>query len=262
MPLNRVMSALAIAASLALPVSAADDLPAIQKRGTLRVLVEPDTLAELYDLKGNAGGMEREILEGFGRLHQLKIETVRSPFEDRIPTLQKGGGDMIAGGLVASAARRELVSFTEEVMPTRQVAVTRSPAKAVAVREQLRTMTVGVVKGGTAIELLLALGVPRAQILEFPSDILLAQLKSGKVGAAIMSTTWAISELRKDPAWQLGAFLGAPTGIAFAVRKDQPELLKSLNDYVLNLRRTPTWSRLVVKYFGESARDVLARARQ
>jgi len=259
--LIRVMTALAIAASLAVP-AAADDLPAIRKRGTLRVLVEPDTLVELYDMKGNAGGMEREIVESFARLQQLEVETVRTPFEDRIPGLQKGSGDMIAGGLVASAARRELVAFSEEVLPSRQVAVTRAPGRPVEVRDQLRTMTVGVVKGGTAIDLLLAVGVPRAQILEFPSDTLLAQVKSGKVQAVIMSTTWAISELRKDAAWRLGAFLGTPTGIAFAVRKDQPQLLKALNEYVGNLRHTPTWSRLVVKYFGESAREVLARARQ
>jgi membrane-bound lytic murein transglycosylase F len=259
--LIRLTTLAALAAALAVP-AAADDLTAIKKRGTLRVLVEPDTLAELYDMKGKAGGMEKEILDGFARLQQLKIETVKTPFEDRIPTLQKGSADMIAGGLVASPARREQVAFTHELLPTRQIAVTRAPGKPVAVREQLRTMTVGVVKGGTAIDLLLALGVPRAQIVEFPSDSLLAQVTSGKVGAAIMSTTWAISELRKDPAWQLGAMLGAPTEIAFAVRKDQPELLAALNEYIANLRRTPTWSRLVVKYFGESAKDVLARARQ
>jgi hypothetical protein len=28
-----------------------------------------------------------------------------------------------------------------------------------------------------------------------------------------------------------------------------------------NLRRTPTWNRLVLKYFGEQAPDILKRAR-
>jgi hypothetical protein len=34
-----------------------------------------------------------------------------------------------------------------------------------------------------------------------------------------------------------------------------------LNDYITNLRRSPTWNRLVVKYFGASALDVLKKAR-
>jgi len=39
------------------------------------------------------------------------------------------------------------------------------------------------------------------------------------------------------------------------------ELLKALDEYIENLRRTATWSRLVVKYFGEMAPDVLKKAR-
>jgi len=34
-----------------------------------------------------------------------------------------------------------------------------------------------------------------------------------------------------------------------------------LNDYISNLRKTPTWNRLVVKYFGDRAIEVLRRAR-
>ena len=40
------------------------------------------------------------------------------------------------------------------------------------------------------------------------------------------------------------------------------ELLAALNDYVSNVRRTPTWNRLVVKYFGEAAPEVLKAARE
>ena len=39
------------------------------------------------------------------------------------------------------------------------------------------------------------------------------------------------------------------------------ELKQALDEYMDSLRRTPSWSRLVVKYFGESALDVLKKAR-
>jgi ABC-type amino acid transport substrate-binding protein len=45
------------------------------------------------------------------------------------------------------------------------------------------------------------------------------------------------------------------------VRKSDVALRKALNEYIENLRRTDTWSRLVVKYFGEMAPDVLRKAR-
>ena len=60
---------------------------------------------------------------------------------------------------------------------------------------------------------------------------------------------------------QLGLFLGAPTSLAYGVRKGDAALHKALDEYIENLRRTPTWSRLVVKYFGEMAPEVLKKAR-
>jgi len=38
-------------------------------------------------------------------------------------------------------------------------------------------------------------------------------------------------------------------------------LLRRLNEYVENTRRSATWSRLVVKYFGDAAPEILRKAR-
>jgi hypothetical protein len=45
------------------------------------------------------------------------------------------------------------------------------------------------------------------------------------------------------------------------VRKQDAALLRALNAYIDDLRHTPTWSRLVVKYFGEKAPEILRKAR-
>jgi ABC-type amino acid transport substrate-binding protein len=65
---------------------------------------------------------------------------------------------------------------------------------------------------------------------------------------------------RDDPQLQLGVFVGPRQSLAFGVRKEDRELTAALDAYISNLRKTPTWSRLVVKYFGSSALDVLKRA--
>ena len=59
----------------------------------------------------------------------------------------------------------------------------------------------------------------------------------------------------------MGMLLGAPGSYAFGVRPDDKALLQSLDEYIDNLRKTPTWNRLVVKYFGEQAPEVLKKAR-
>jgi len=57
-------------------------------------------------------------------------------------------------------------------------------------------------------------------------------------------------------------FVGSSESLAYAVRKSSPQLLAALNAYLANLRHSPTWNRLVVKYFGASAPDILRRARE
>jgi len=42
-------------------------------------------------------------------------------------------------------------------------------------------------------------------------------------------------------------------------RRTASELLAALNEYVSNVRAGPSWSRLVVKYFGDHALRALGR---
>jgi ABC-type amino acid transport substrate-binding protein len=78
----------------------------------------------------------------------------------------------------------------------------------------------------------------------------------------VMSVRTAMIERRRDAALELGVFIGAPSSGCYGVRKDEPQLQAALNRYLENFRRTPTWNRLVVKYFGDDAVEVLKRSRR
>ena len=77
--------------------------------------------------------------------------------------------------------------------------------------------------------------------------------------APVMRNVGALVE--EDPAFQIGMFVGPTESLAFGVRKDDQRLLAALNEYITNVRRSATWNRLVVKYFGPSAVEILRRAR-
>ncbi len=72
----------------------------------------------------------------------------------------------------------------------------------------------------------------------------------------------AITAQRDDPKVELGIFVGPPGSLAFGVRLGDEQLLVALDRYIQNLRRTATWNRLAVKYFGDSAPEVLRKARE
>jgi ABC-type amino acid transport substrate-binding protein len=128
--------------------------------------------------------------------------------------------------------------------------------------DEFRRQRVGTIRGTSMAEAVYATGIQRASVDDsFPAGGLPDALREGKATAVVLGVESAIAAQGRDPALQLGMFLGPPRSLAYAVRKADIELLKALNDYVDNVRRTPTWSRLVVKYFGEAAPDILKKAR-
>jgi membrane-bound lytic murein transglycosylase F len=241
------------------------DLPEIQKRGTLRVVVWNETIPELYATHPSSQpGFEAEILQGYAELSGLKLELVTVPtLAGRIPALLDGRGDVAAGGVASTRSRREQVAFSEEIFPILHAAINLKPNLPIETLEQLRKERVGTVKASSWSELALAAGVPKANLDDGFTSVsdMLGGLRTRRISATVLSVRIAILEQRRDPNIQIGLSLGEPTSGAFALRKDAPRLLESLDGYILNLRRTASWNRLVVKYFGASALDALKRSR-
>jgi membrane-bound lytic murein transglycosylase F len=239
------------------------DLPEVQKRGELRVLVVDGSPAFFGVRPGTAPGMEREILEGFASLHKLKVRVVEiATWDTLIPALLEDKGDVIAGGMTNTPARAKLITFTAEVFPTRDVVLSRKPHRAVVTLEQLREERVGTIKGTSYQQTLANANVPAKNIDDSVDAAGLGEaLKSGKVTAVVDGIEDALRLQQEDPLLQIGLFVGPPSSLAFAVRKGDAALLQALDSYVTNVRKSPTWSRLVVKYFGASAINVLKKAR-
>jgi peptidoglycan lytic transglycosylase F len=249
------------------PLARSADLEEIRARKTLRVLVWSGGASELFAKNpGEPPGFEREILDGFAAVERLGIEVVpHASLDEVVSALAAGKGDMIAGGLVATEARRKLIDFTTEIFPIRHVVVTHRPRPVVTSVEALRREPrVGSIRGSSWAEELAALQMPPERIedsFKTAADVV-AGLKSGSITATVMSVRTAMMERRRDASLELGVFVGKPSSGCYGVRKDEPRLQAALSRYIDNFRRTPTWNRLVVKYFGDDAVEVLKRSRQ
>lgn len=259
--MGRVAAAVLLAGALATPALA--DMAQIKARGSLRVLVSADEAPEMWAIGSSAApGFDREIAEGFASLNRLKVETVVRPFDEILAALSKGQGDLVIG-LADTEARRRQFAFTAEVLPTRQVVLTRRPQPAITTAAELRAARLGIVKDTAWADAVASAGVPAGQV-ELVADLtaVLDGLKQGRFRGTVVSLVDASLAIRKDAELQPGLFLGAPGRAAYALRKDEPELLAALDEYLGNIRKTGSWSRLVVKYFGNDALTILGRAKQ
>ena len=243
----------------------AADLAEVTARGSLRVIVMPlGPGDEFFPVPAKSrAGLDRDVLDGFARLHKLKLEVVPvEGWDNLIPALLQGRGDVIAGRFTVTDARLKQIAFTAEVFPSRNVVMTREPHPRVDSLEALKQERVGTIKGSSMAEAVHAV-VPAANVDDsiLPGG-LPAALVSGKVTAVVLGIESAIAAQRHDPRITLGTFVGPPRSLAYGVRKQDAALLSALSEYIDNLRRTPTWSRLVVEYFGDAAPDILRKARQ
>jgi ABC-type amino acid transport substrate-binding protein len=248
-----------LSASSARPI----DLPEIRQRGTLRVLVS-DGAPQFFSWQpGVPPGFDREIIEGFARLNRLDLAIVPvTSWAALGPALDANKGDLIAGGVSSTETLARVAQFSVEVFPSRHVVVTRRPHPVVHTLAELQGERVGTVKGSSMAEVLAALELPAGQVDEsIPHGGLVAALKAGTVTACVMGMETAILAQRSDPGLQIGMSLGPRRSLAFGVRKDNVKLREGLNEYLGNLRRTPTWNRLVLTYFGDGAAEILRAAR-
>jgi ABC-type amino acid transport substrate-binding protein len=244
----------------ALAAGAAEPTPGLPAR--LRVLVAADEMPEMFSFaKTGPPGFERELLEGFCRLHGLSLDVVPVPdFEQIIPMLLRGEGDMITG-IVDTAARRQRVAFTGEVFPVRHLAVTRRPVPAASSLDDLRARRVGVIPGTSWEQAAADAGVPRAKRVPFrDSAALLAGLRAGQVDAVVMALLDFALAQKRDPELVAGAFVGSASAAAMAVRPEDGRLLESLDGYLQGMRQAR--HALMFKYLSEDALSLIALARR
>jgi ABC-type amino acid transport substrate-binding protein len=225
----------------------------------LRVLAgNDDDPAWFSATESDSPGFEREVLEGFTRMHRLRFDLVPvTQWEEAIPMLRQAKGDILVG-VNDTPERRRLVAFTTELLPARHVVLTLRPQPAIKTLEALRSVVVAVVPNTTWADAVREAGVPAAQTLSVEDvPAAMAALRSGRAGAAVTDVLDFLLQRRRDGDLEMGLTLGDALSSAWAVRKSDAKLREALDAYLTQLKASPNWSRLLVKYFGEDAPVVL-----
>ncbi len=214
------------------------DLEAVKKRGVLRILVERFEDSYL-PRAGNPLDHERELAAGFARSIGLQPELVAvDNFEDLIPALVAGRGDLVAANLTALEARKKQIAFTAPVGRSREQLVARVNDHAVNSIADLKARTIAVQPATsfleTAQDLVRRCPGLKLQILSgrLSPEAIFDRLAAGKLDLTIMdSNILEISrQYRADirPALDLTA----ERPLAWGVRPGNPQLLKALNAYL------------------------------
>jgi ABC-type amino acid transport substrate-binding protein len=192
----------------------------------------------------------------------LKVEAVKArSYADRIPTLNRGEGDLIVA-IFDTEERRKVVDFSVEVMPTHNVAVSLQSRGPVTSGAALSALRVGASRGTQPADDALRAGVSASALQLFATqEEMTRALQQGTIDAMVLPISELVVASRATKGLRAGTVVGPPGKVVWAVRKQDAALRTALDEYLTNVRRGASWSRLIVKYFGDQALEVLGKAK-
>lgn len=226
--------------------------------GPVRVIayaVEP----YFYQANGKPAGLEYDILEYLAKAsgRTLQIEWVER-FEDVLPRLERGEGDVAAATITITDARRERFAFSVPYIPVRVILVEAAGRTSTSLAD-LKGTTLATIKGTTYEALLSA--VPEAELLYAGSEREQFELvASGKAQALAVDSAVAFHMVSRYPGLKLGIALTPEQGFGFAFPKGSP-LAATFSGYLERLKGSNIFYPLVQKHLGKEAVQAIKSAR-
>jgi len=228
---------------------------------TLRVGVTPDFAPLIYKRGGEIIGLEAELAKELGRFLGKSVVFIEVPWEDQIEALLENKTDIIMSGMSWTKMREARISFSETYMKTGQIGLVRRgdkhrfPKGYFGLYGNVIVLKIGVVKGTTgegfvekqfgAAKKIVAFDTPQEAVRaigkgEFdPTGIDLIILD-----APIAYLLAAENEKVLAPL----PYLLTGEDIAWGIKKNDAELLKSANEFIETMKRTGKLDRIVKRW--------------
>jgi membrane-bound lytic murein transglycosylase MltF len=251
------------------------DLSAMREKKVVRALI---TLSKTDFVlhKGHPKGLQVELLEQYEKMlnkvvtrRELKVHVtyVPVPFDELIPSLLAGRGDIAAALLTITPEREKLVNFISgRELGVDEIIVTRTGVEDLHTLDELSGRSVYVLRGSSYAEHLRELNAgflqrlaPPIHVVEADENLLtediLELVNSGIVDITVVDDFKAQLWAKVLPNIVLRNDLKVSTGgsIGWAVRRNNPELEASLNEFLPKVKKgTLLGNMLMKRYYGDT----------
>lgn len=221
------------------PVSyiATEDLDGIRQRGTLRLIAPRFDGADALPREGLSVQDYQGLAEDFAETLGVDIIWVFvDGFDNLIPTLVRGEGDIIVTNLTNTKSRREEVDFTRAITQVSEIVVTPKSLD-IGTAEALKNYKLTIPEGTVYAETLDELGL--SEVINYvpattSSFDLLAGVSEGLYVATVVDSDVLRELLPEFPALNVDFTLRKNRPIGWAVRKDNDKLRSALNQFLIS----------------------------
>lgn len=236
------------------------DLNRIKEKGVLTAIID-NSSTSYFIYHGQPMGYEYELLSRLAKKLNVRLELlITTDIEDAMLKLNAGEGDLIAHNLPVTTKRKDLVAFTEPHNEVRQVLVQQKSRKNTAqaiVRNplDLEGKTIYVPRGSAYEVRLHKLNEEIGGNINIHSvdgtapETLIAQVAKGEIPYTIVNEDIALVSSNYYSNIDISTPVSFPQKIAWATRKNAPELLQAVNNWIADMKKKPTYNVIYYKYF-------------
>ncbi len=258
------------------------DLEEIRARGTLTVLA-PYNSTTYFVYKGEPLGYEYELLREFAASQNLalKMVVVTDP-KSLLPLLNEGEGDIAASRLVPTPETEAQAAFTRALYQTEPALVQQESAPATAGKAAEKALASGPADPSPEVDIQARLVTRPEQLAgkrvdlpekspyertlvelsdeisgdihvvelgELQDEALAQKVARGEVEFTVMQANLAALKEAEFSNLKVRPVVGRKHEVAWAVRKNSPQLLSELNAWIEDKKNEGLLSRLYKKYF-------------
>src|SRR5215213_973696 len=266
----------------------ARDLAQIRERGSLTV-VAPYNSTTYFIYQGEPLGYEYELLAAFAKDLGVALKiVVVTDLKSLIPALNEGEGDIAAARLIANADNQAGAAFTDALYHTDPVLVQQDEPPSEAGKGTEKVIKPGPANPTPEVDIQARLVTNPTQLAgrrvdlpeqspfrrtlmelsdeisgeiyvvevggEIPDEALAQKVARGEVEFTVMQKNLADLKEAEFKNLKVRPILGHTQKVSWAVRKNSPELLATLNSWIAEKKKTPLLNSLYQKYFVDRRR--------
>lgn len=204
------------------------------------------------DKNGVPDGFDVKAVDWIAKEMGFKVTHKPMDWDGIIPSLKAKKIDMIASGMSVTEKRKQQVNFTIPYWIIKQVLV--APVNSTLSVDELLSKgnKVGAQRGTTEAKWMKDNLIKKGKNFELreydSAPLAVEDVVNGRIVAAAMDDAPAKDAVRKKPVKIVGTFGMAAEDFAYAVRKQDTELLSMLNEGLKRLMASPYWDELIKKY--------------
>ncbi|PKM54052.1 MAG: amino acid ABC transporter substrate-binding protein [Firmicutes bacterium HGW-Firmicutes-3] len=213
---------------------------------------------ETVDEEGNPTGASVRLAEALGEHLDRKVEIIDTPYPSLIPALESGSIDIIISSMTITAARQEIVDFSDPYTTSQLMMLAHIDSKVKSPADLNDPEVIIASKSGTIGALWAAANAPLAQVLTLDEEVTaVLEVAQGNADVFIYDPLSIIRHQENYPDTTVAILEPLPNtqGWGIALRKGEDEFKQQINDFIQKAKTDGTYDAIRAEFLEDKIKE-------